>query len=121
MANKAKHAFGNLSDVQNALAAGKINAYDILFLDGDTSPKVGWIDRNGVFRLVENEADFSELEAVIATKANIKDVEVLEGKLATKVGSDEVDVKINEAKAEVETMIDEKIEESVSFMGIIEF
>lgn len=106
MANKAKHAFGNLSDVQNALAAGKINAYDILFLDGDTSPKVGWIDRNGVFRLVENEADFSELEKVIASKANISDVKALEGQIATKVDSNEVDVKINEAKAYTNKMVE---------------
>lgn len=55
MPNKAKHAFGSLSGVENALANNKINAYDILFLDGDTDPKVGWIDKNGVFRLVESK------------------------------------------------------------------
>ena len=97
MAMKAKHAFGNLSDVQAALESGKIDAYDILFLDGDTEPKVGWIDKNGVFRLVENEADFSELEAVIATKANAKDVELLESQIATKVDSAEVDAKVGKA------------------------
>lgn len=100
MADRAKHAFGNLADVQAALDAGKINAYDILFLDGDTEPKVGWIDKNGVFRLVENEADFSELEAVIATKANVSDVEALEAEIATKVSADEVDEKIETAVAQ---------------------
>lgn len=100
MAMKAKHAFGNLADVQAALDAGKINAYDILFLDGDTEPKVGWIDKNGIFRLVENEADFSELESVIATKANASDVEALEAEIATKVSVDEVDEKIEAAVAQ---------------------
>lgn len=97
MAMKAKHAFGNLADVEKALQAGKIDNYDILFLDGDTAPKIGWIDANGVFRLVENETDFSELEAVIATKANAEDVEALEGQIATKVDAAEVDAKIGRA------------------------
>lgn len=100
MADRAKHAFGNLADVQSALDAGKIDAYDILFLDGDTEPKVGWIDKNGIFRLVENEADFSELEAVIATKANASDVKALEAEIATKVSADEIDEKIETAVAQ---------------------
>jgi hypothetical protein len=65
-------------------------------LDGDTEPKVGWIDKNGVFRLVENEADFSELEAVIATKADAEDVEALEGQIATKVDAETVQAMIEE-------------------------
>lgn len=100
MTDRAKHAFGNLADVQAALDSGKIDAYDILFLDGDTAPKIGWIDKNGVFRLVENEADFSELEAVIATKADVADVEALEAEIATKVSADEVDEKIETAVAQ---------------------
>lgn len=97
MADRAKHAFGNLTDVQAALDSGKIDAYDILFLDGDTEPKVGWVDKNGVFRLVKNESDFSELEAVIATKASASAVEALEAEIATKVSADEVDEKIETA------------------------
>lgn len=100
MANRAKHAFGSLDGVQAALQAGKINAYDILFLDGDTEPKIGWIDKNGVFRLVENEADFSELENIIATKADASDVEALEAEIATKVSADEIDEKIETAVAQ---------------------
>ena len=101
MANRAKHAFGNLADVQAAIEAGKINAYDILFLDGDTEPKVGWIDKNGVFRLVKNEADFSELEAVIATKANASDVEALEAEMETKVDATTVQSMIEEHSSAV--------------------
>lgn len=99
MANRAKHAFGNLSDVEKAIQAGKIDNYDILFLDGDTSPKIGWIDANGIFRLVNNEADFSEFEAIIATKANISDVEALEAEMSTKISASDVDAKIDEASA----------------------
>lgn len=100
MANKAKHAFGNLADVEKALQAGKIDKYDILFLDGDTEPKIGWVDSNGIFRLVENEADFSELESVIATKADVADVEALEAEVATKANAEEVDAKIAAAMDE---------------------
>ena len=102
MADRAKHAFGNLADVQKALDAGKINAYDILFLDGDTEPKVGWIDKNGVFRLVENEADLSAIES----------------ELATKVDAVEVDAKIDEAVADTMTATkaytDGKVEAAIS-------
>lgn len=44
MAKMAKHAFGSEAKVDEALAAGTINAYDILFLN---EGKVGWIDKDG--------------------------------------------------------------------------
>lgn len=62
MAERARHAFGQSSGVENALANGLIDAYDILFLDGDTEPKVGWIDKNGVFRLVSDKAQVARVE-----------------------------------------------------------
>ena len=55
MSDKAKHAFGSSSGIEAALQAGKIDAFDILFLDGDTEPKVGWIDKNGNPVIVEGE------------------------------------------------------------------
>ena len=90
MANKARHAFGNSSDVETAIQAGKIDAYDILFLDGDTEPKVGWLDKDGEFRLVKNETDLSGVEAEIAKKANAEDVETLESQLAEKASMESV-------------------------------
>lgn len=58
MVDKAKHAFGSSEDILSALADGKIDAYDILFLDGDTdNPKVGWIDRNGNPVIVSCDSD----------------------------------------------------------------
>ena len=52
---RSRHAFGNLANVLKALEAGSIDEHDILFLDGDTDPKIGWIDKNKNFRLVETE------------------------------------------------------------------
>lgn len=116
MAMKAKHAFGSSSQVLEALKAGKIDTYDILFLDGDTEPKIGWIDAKGEFRLVKNEADFSELEAIIATKASIADVEALESELATKANADEVEAAISTKadSSEVEAKIGQAVTDSVS-------
>lgn len=96
MANKARHAFGDSSGVEAAIQAGKIDAYDILFLDGDTEPKVGWIDRDGVFRLVKNEVDLSEIQDEIATKADAEEIEALETKIASKVDADTVKNMIEE-------------------------
>ena len=55
MADRARHAFGNSANLDAALQSGAIDAYDILFLDGDTEPKIGWVDKNGVVRLVEDK------------------------------------------------------------------
>jgi hypothetical protein len=62
MADKARHAFGNSANLQSALDSGAIDAYDILFLDGDTEPKVGWVDKNGVVRLVEDKVQIVRVD-----------------------------------------------------------
>lgn len=122
MAMKAKHAFGSSADIQSALNLGKIDNYDILFLDGDTdNPKIGWIDKNGNPVILKDEkADLSEVEAdvealetamsekanasdvealesAMSEKANASDVETLETALATKVTAEEVKAMIKES------------------------
>lgn len=53
---KAKHAFGALERIDGAIAAGKIDAYDILFVkDADGKPYVGWIDKDGNKIIVQEE------------------------------------------------------------------
>ena len=54
-ANKARHAFGSSQNLEKALSSGTIDAFDILFLDGDTDPKIGWVDRNGQIRIAQEE------------------------------------------------------------------
>ena len=53
MAERARHAFGNSQNLEAAKQANKIDAFDILFLDGDTDPKVGWLDANGETKIVD--------------------------------------------------------------------
>lgn len=54
--DKSRHAFGKSENLQSALDSGNVDAYDILFLDGETEPKVGWVDKSGVVRIVEDKA-----------------------------------------------------------------
>lgn len=62
MADKARHAFGNSQNLQTALQSGAIDAYDILFLDGDTEPKIGWVDKNNVIRIVQDKVQIARVE-----------------------------------------------------------
>lgn len=56
MAERARHAFGSSQNVESAKQANKIDAFDILFLDGDTdNPKVGWLNANGKTKIVDTE------------------------------------------------------------------
>lgn len=52
---KARHVYGASSAVENAKTENKIDAFDILFLDGETKPKIGWLDKNGETRIVDTE------------------------------------------------------------------
>lgn len=56
MANRAKHAFGTLENIDAALSAGTIDTYDILFVkDANGKPYVGWIDKEGQKVIVQEE------------------------------------------------------------------
>ena len=99
MAEKAKHAFGALENIDAAISAGKIDSYDILFVkDANGKPYVGWIDKEGQKVIVDDSKELTELENQIASKAN----------------AEEVDTKINNAMsntmATVNAYTDEKLE-----------
>ena len=66
MAEKAKHAFGALENIDAALSAGKIDAFDILFVkDANGKPYVGWIDKEG------NKVIVQETEKVIVVNGDV--------------------------------------------------
>ena len=94
MANKARHAFGSSAQIESALSAGKIDSFDILFLDGDTdNPKIGWIDKQGnPVILTDEKADLSMLEAEVAE---------LESQLAQKATISDVESKIDESVQDI--------------------
>ncbi len=93
MADRAKHAFGALERIDDALSSGSINAYDILFVkDANGRPYVGWIDKDGNKVICKSDdVDLSGIEAEIAN---------IESALATKANAEEIDAKIAAAMDE---------------------
>lgn len=109
MAMKAKHAFGSEKDISKALADGKIDAFDILFLD---EKKVGWVTKNG--DVVIAEPDLSEVEAEIAKKASAEDVEALEKEVATKATAEDIQAVENAIATKADAEKVESLEEQVA-------
>lgn len=63
MADKARHAFGALENIDSALSAGTIDAYDILFVkDANGNPYVGWIDKNGNKVILEDKTQIVRVD-----------------------------------------------------------
>ena len=107
MAEKAKHAFGALENIDAALAAGKIDSFDILFVkDENGKPYVGWIDKDGNKVVVDDSKELSALESQIATKADTTEVEAKIGQAVTD--------SVSEAKAYVDGKVDAAIAEHLT-------
>ena len=141
MAMKAKHAFGALERVDQSIQSGVIDAYDILFVkDAEGKPYVGWVDKNGEKVIVDDSAEFAELETQIATKANAEEVEAkfatkadaaeveaelatkanandvaaLESEVATKANAEDVEAQIGQAVTDTKAYTDGKIEAAIN-------
>jgi hypothetical protein len=122
--DKSRHAFGQSSNLENAMSNNLIDAYDILFLDGDTDPKIGWVDAKGVVRMVDTDCvvvvegeelpETGEIGKVYIFKdegyfwngiefkpmAKSADLSALEAKIDSKVDAVTVDTMIKDAVAE---------------------
>ena len=131
--DKSRHAFGKSANLQTALDSGAVDAYDILFLDGDTDPKLGWVDASGAVRMLDTDCiiivegedlpESGEVNKVYIFKdegyfwngtefkpmAKSADLSALEAKIDSKV----------DAKT-VETMIETAVTESSGF-EVVEF
>lgn len=120
---KARHAYGKSENVAAAIAANKIDAYDILLLDSDTEPKIGWIDAKGNPVIVSNGDDevisvdtlpeagesgkiyiyqnegyvWDAAESKFVAISKSVDVSALEEEVATKVTAEEVKMMIEES------------------------
>ena len=122
MAEKARHAFGSFENVDNAIANGIIDAYDILFTkDAQGNAHVGWIDANGNKVFVESDDNIIVVESLPESGESGKvyiygengyfwngtqfvnlckptDVSALETEIATKVTAEEVKTMIKESE-----------------------
>lgn len=65
MALKAKHAFGLLENIDNAILDKKIDSYDILFVkDANGKPYIGWIDAQGQKVIIEDKVQIVRVDAL---------------------------------------------------------
>lgn len=64
---RSKHAFGDSENVDQAISEKTVDAFDILFLDGATDPKIGWVDKEGRKVIVENGVKEDAVDAKLAT------------------------------------------------------
>ena len=131
--NRAKHAFGALERIDDALQSGAINAYDILFVkDEDGKPYVGWIDKDGNKVVVQEEEQVVVVEGNSLPESGEKgkvyifgedgyfwngtefvnmckptDLTALENEIATKADAEEVEAKINDVEAALNNVANE--------------
>lgn len=133
MADRAKHAFGALENVDTALSNGVIDSFDILFVkDANGKPYVGWIDKEG------NKVIVQEEEEIVVVGGDSLPESGEEGKIyvfgenayvyngaefvnlckPTDVSALEVEIATKVTAEEVKTMIEESGD---SFVEIVEF
>lgn len=63
MADKSKHAFGALERIDESIANGTLDAYDILFVkDASGNPYIGWIDKGGNKVILHDKAQIIRVE-----------------------------------------------------------
>lgn len=115
--NQAKHAYGNSENLMRAVENGSVDAYDILFLDGDTDPKIGWVDKNGEVKIVKNGGN--QIVRVDELPTSNGDANVMyvynnqcymwDGNKCVLVSSS---VESEEAQEIIETKVEEKLAES---------
>ena len=117
MSNQAKHAYGNSEDLMKAVADKKVDAFDILFLDGDTDPKIGWVDKDGNVKIVKSggssvvrvdELPISNGDANVIYVYN-NECYIWDGTKCVPMGST---VDISEFEDEVDVWIEEKLADS---------
>lgn len=146
MADRARHAFGMLENIDSALTAGTIDAFDILFVkDANGNPYVGWIDKNGNKVILEDKtqvvrvdelptADGDENVVYIynnegyiwdGTKcvslSKSADVTALETQVSTLATQMENKVDAATVETMVETVVEEKLVEVNTGYEIVEF
>lgn len=104
MAERAKHAHGSRKNLENAIAQGVVNEYDVLFLSGEgESNAIGWVSKDGDAIIIDPVAEVSKLEGELKTE------------LANKVSAEEVDTKINTTVTDkVNTIVTEKVDAAVA-------
>ena len=76
---RSKHAFGSSANLDRVVSEGLVDAFDILFLDGDTdNPKIGWVDKNGNVVLVKDADVDTKIEESVTESKSYTDEQIAE-------------------------------------------
>lgn len=68
MADRARHAFGMLENIDSAISTGAIDAYDILFVkDANGNPYIGWVDKDGNKVILQDKIQIVRVEELPTT------------------------------------------------------
>lgn len=108
MTVKSKIAFGASSAIESAKEQGVIDAGDILLLDSDTVPKIGWITPTGNTVVVENSGvDLSEIESEV--DALTESMTAVQAEVDTKADDAEVRESMSSLMEQMKTYCDDAI------------
>lgn len=131
---RSKHAFGSSANVESVIASGLVDAYDILFLDGDTDhPKIGWVNKAGeVVMLKENNQVITVDELPEVGQAGIiyihngdaliyeeSEFKSLCNALTEEVINEKIDTKVTEGVESAKTEIKDKLNNYESIKYVI--
>ena len=134
MADRARHAFGMLENIDSAISAGTIDAFDILFVkDASGKPYVGWIDKSGNKVILEDKTQIVRVDDLPTADGDANVVYIYNNEgyiwdgtqcvsltksadltaLETQVSSLETQISSKVDATAVQTMVDAKVEEVV--------
>lgn len=134
MADRARHAFGMLENIDSAISAGTIDAFDILFVkDANGKPYVGWIDKSGNKVILEDKTQIVRVDDLPTADGDENVVYIYNNEgyvwdgtqcvsltksadltaLETQVSSLETQISNKVDATTVQTMVDTKVEEAV--------
>lgn len=112
MSIEAKHAFGSSENLSKALENGSIDKFDILLLDGDTDPKIGWVDKDGEIKIVQNGSQIVRVDELPVSDGDIDVIYVYNNECYIWNGNECVPVSNSTNALEVEKIIEEKLIEA---------
>lgn len=120
---RSRHAFGDSANVASAIETKKVDERDILFVDENTKPKIGWITKQGKpvfvdtefvivvdddvlpesgqnskFYILKDEAYFWNGTSFVSL-SKPTDLSALEEEIDTKANAEEVEAKISEIES----------------------
>ena len=119
MSSQAKHAYGNSENLMKAVESGAVDKFDILFLDGDTDPKIGWVDKDGNVKIVKSGGGSSivRVDELPTSNGDANAIYVYNNECyiwdGTKCVPATSTVDTEEVEETIDTRIDEKLAESV--------